>query len=292
MTTMKEGITELVGSPDEWVQSCQHCGAKLLTFKGVLAAALLEEKGDMSFSGLPGECQCPQAVAERKAAETEERKRAEEERIAELNRRRNRRFENSGMPEQWKSRSLTMWQCRCRDDETALRVAQNVLAEAMRPGGKPRSLYICGDIGTGKTMLASCLARDLHRQLVWVQWANVGAILAELRACNKPGSRTDSEAVLNKYKRSAALVLDDLGKERPTEWATEQIFNILNHRYEHDLPTFITTNYGSKQLVRRLTPTPPPGDYADDTTAQAIVDRLREMCESVVLTGESRRIRE
>lgn len=290
MTTIKDCLPELAGMTEEWVTACPHCGGRLLSFKGIVAQALFDGAAANPLEGLCAECCCPGAQAEREANRTEQERQAAEARRVELERRRARRFNSSGMPEAWARRSLAQWQTPGESQRAALAAAERYLREAIRPGGMPRSLYIAGGVGTGKTMLASCLARDLHRQLQWVVWANVGAILAELRACYGRGGGS-ADDVLNRYKRSAGLVLDDLGKERPTEWATEQLFSLLNHRYNNNLPTIVTTNYGGDRLVQRLTP-PAVEGWADDTTARAIVDRLREMCEVVTLVGESWRGKE
>ena len=48
------------------------------------------------------------------------------------------------------------------------------------------------------------------------------------------------------------LVLDDLGAEKPTEWVQEQLFIIINKRYEEMLPTLITTNCNMAELIDRI----------------------------------------
>ena len=90
-------------------------------------------------------------------------------------------------------------------------------------------------------------------------------------------------AVLNLYKTVPLLVIDDIGKEPPTEWAISTIYNIINGRYEAYLPTIVTTNYSTDDLIARMT----PRETKDDTTARATIDRLMEMCRGVTLAGES-----
>ena len=82
------------------------------------------------------------------------------------------------------------------------------------------------------------------------------------------------------------LIIDDMGKEPATEWGISKIYAIINGRYDGYMPTIVTTNYDDQQLARRLTP--PNGD---DITAQATIDRLREMCGGVPMDGESWRSR-
>ena len=277
----------LQGRREEWTTRCPHCGRELLTFRGLIASAATASGG--GISDLPMECSCEAARAERLATAGEAERAEEEARRAELERRRERRFVSSGMPGAWRDMSLLHWDTNGESRAAAYAAAERFIREAAHPGGRARSLFISGGVGTGKTFFAACIARDLHRQLVWVQWASVGMILGALRDCYGRGE--SAEAALSKYKRTAVLVLDDLGKERPTEWAVEQLYALINHRYEHDLPTIITTTYGGERLTKRLTPPAAAGDWADDTTARAIVDRLREVCVPVTLTGESRRQR-
>jgi DNA replication protein DnaC len=92
----------------------------------------------------------------------------------------------------------------------------------------------------------------------------------------------DESAVLEVYKSVKLLIIDDIGKERPTEWTLSTLYAIIDGRYDRAMPLIVTTNYGAKDLVKRLTPA-----GGDETTADAIVDRLVEMCESIVMGGPS-----
>ena len=93
----------------------------------------------------------------------------------------------------------------------------------------------------------------------------------------------DESVVLDAYTAASLLIIDDLGKEQATEWAIAKIYAIINARYEALMPTIITTNYSEADLIKRLT----PKETGDPTTADATIDRLREMCGVIVTTGES-----
>ena len=58
------------------------------------------------------------------------------------------------------------------------------------------------------------------------------------------------------------LVLDDLGRERQTEWVQETLYLVLNARYEHCRATSLTTNLDLDSLRRRI--------------GEPILDRLSE----------------
>lgn len=256
---------------------CPHCGRELLAMTAYLLADTdqLEEL----LRTTPTACTCPGYLAELDAA-------AAEAAAAEAEKRRARQqaiFDASGMPDTWRPRSLAAWQAATAEQAAALTAAQSFLAA---PPAERRSLFIVGNIGCGKTYLASCLARDMHRRGHTVRWARVGDILADIR---RTFNSRDTHDPLERYKTTACLVLDDLGKERPTEWAVEQLFALIDARYNAELPLIVTSNYGGAELVFRLTPTTPWGEKGDPTTGQAIVDRLRSMCEIVLLTGKSLR---
>jgi DNA replication protein DnaC len=68
------------------------------------------------------------------------------------------------------------------------------------------------------------------------------------------------------------LVLDDLGSERVTDWVREQIFLIINSRYEEMLPTVVTTNDTLEELEKHV--------------GQRIISRLMETCQGLILDGE------
>lgn len=74
------------------------------------------------------------------------------------------------------------------------------------------------------------------------------------------------------------LIIDDLGIERNTEYALEQVYAVIDERYKAGLPVIITTNLTMDELRR-------PADVAH----ARIYSRVLEMCTPVQITGEDRR---
>lgn len=286
MNTTKEPI-EASLLPGLLVTECPFCGAKILTMLGQFVAADPEDPRAGVLLGLKDACDCEAAIraAEEQNAE-EEAKEREKQKAHEMARLKER-WEASGMPRAWLERGLNQWH-RTDPSREAAYDAAVVFGASLLAGDYPRSLYIVGDIGAGKTFLSSCLCADLLRRGRRLLWRNVSDVLREIRACYDDRKTSETE-VIARFTKPAVLVLDDLGKERPTEWAMEQLFCIINARYDAGKPLIVTTNYGGQDLVKRLTPRPDASGYADDTTARAIVDRLRGLSKHVVLTGASRR---
>ena len=268
--------------------TCPHCGQRLLTVVGEFVALDPTDKRYRATIGLKRVCDCPAAKrtqADEKAAEMakECEKKAKEAQATAT-----KRAKAAGIPENWLSeRSLSRW---AQDHPCRVEAYERAVAFGMGMATKttPRSLYIAGDVGTGKTFLASCLCCDLIRRGHRLLWRNVSDVLRAIRAAFDDRKIKEADVIAS-FIKPRVLVLDDLGKERPTEWALEQLFSIINARYDARLPLIVTTNYGSADLVRRLTPRADASGYADDTTAHAIVDRLRGTSQLIKLEGRSRR---
>lgn len=291
--------------PDPWILSnspeaagfnppdpvpCKYCGKPRLTrgFK-------FGERIMWAPYG-PERCDCPEAVAEyeQEKAEREAKEKAEREaKEAEEMRLRVRRIiGDSGMNARFLRRTFDTFQP-TRDSQKAFRVCKTY-ADAFReklPKNNPEpgrnGLFITGPKGTGKTHLAAAIANQLMQQGTAVICMTMIDLLDRIKQTYEQsrqyGGETSEGSVLSTYKTVPLLVIDDMGKEPATEWAVSKVYAIINARYEAYMPTIITTNYSDADLVRRLT----PKDSGDPTTADATIDRLREMCAAIVTTGES-----
>ena len=142
--------------------------------------------------------------------------------------------------------------------------------------------YIVGNVGTGKTHLASAVARLAIDDGMSTIVTDTLDILASLKATF--GTDESEDDVLSRLSRCKLLVIDDLGKEAPTDWVLSQVFRIVNDRYEQMRPVIVTTQFSRPELIERL------AKNGDEETAVAIVSRLFEMCELISLTGQDRRI--
>lgn len=137
-----------------------------------------------------------------------------------------------------------------------------------------RSLLLLGPTGTGKTHQAYGAIRELAVSGVAASWVVTTA--ADMYAALRPRHGIDSEAEFRRYRNASVLLVDDLGAERkPTEFTEEVNFRLINWRYEHQMPTLLTSNLVPKEISARL------GDR--------VTSRLIEMCERVVFKGPDRR---
>ena len=146
-----------------------------------------------------------------------------------------------------------------------------------------QGLYISGVMGSGKTYKSVAILRGwLSRNRGKALFATSTQIMAEI---NATFSNTDTVLeVADRYGRCPLLVIDDLGKETPTEHTVSMLWHILNTRYSWGLPTVITSQYSLPQLAARL------GGNGNGETAGAIVSRIRETSVGVSMGTVDRRV--
>ena len=144
-----------------------------------------------------------------------------------------------------------------------------------------RGLFLQGTNGTGKTNAAMAVAKECVAAGWSVQVTSGVRILSMLRDSMDGGSAED---VFDKLSKPDLLVIDDMGKENPTEWVVSMLYRVIDERYGSMKTTVVTSNYSKRELVDRLTV------GGDSSTAESIVSRLFEMTEKVVIDGEDRRM--
>lgn len=271
---------------------CEYCGKPRYT-RGFWLGSVVR----WNFKG-PDRCDCPEAVAEYEKAEAARKAAEQAERDEEAARRMQARVREiigaSGMHARFLRRTFASFQP-TQENHRALtackKYADNFRDKQPSNNEDPgrNGLFITGPKGTGKTHLAAAIANQLMQEGTAVVCMTMIDLLDRIKQTFEKQKQwgVSESSVLTTYKEVPLLIIDDMGKEPATEWAVSKIYAIINARYEAYLPTIITTNYSDSELVRRLT----PKDTGDPTTADATIDRLREMCAAIVTTGDSWRSR-
>lgn len=114
-------------------------------------------------------------------------------------------------------------------------------------------LVLAGSNGCGKTHLAVAIARRCLEHGSTVLFAVVPDLLDRLRSAFAPTAEETYNEEFAKMREVEVLILDDLGSEQSTGWATEKLFQLLNYRYNARLATvFTTNNVGLEGIAPRL----------------------------------------
>ena len=131
-------------------------------------------------------------------------------------------------------------------------------------------LLFWGDVGSGKTRAAACIANALID-------AGIPALMTSFPKILKMGFQDVSEAI-GQINHFPLLVIDDLGAERQSDYALETVYAVIDERYKSGKPLIVTTNLPLKDLEN-----PKSIDYA------RIYSRVLEMCRPVRCSAENLR---
>ena len=124
-------------------------------------------------------------------------------------------------------------------------------------------LLLWGDVGTGKSFIAGCIANALLDKGVPVIMTNFARLLNKLTDMYAG----DRNAYIDSFKRYPLMIIDDLGVERNSEFAREQVFSVTDSRYRSELPMIVTTNLTLEEL-----------QHPEDLSRSRIYDRILERC--------------
>ena len=106
-------------------------------------------------------------------------------------------------------------------------------------------LLLWGNVGTGKSFLAGCIANALLDKGVRVIMTNFARLLNKLTDMYAG----DRNAYIDSFNRYQLMIIDDLGIERNSEFAREQVFSVIDSRYRSQLPMIVTTNLTVDELM-------------------------------------------
>ena len=139
-----------------------------------------------------------------------------------------------------------------------------------------RGLWFFGSVGTGKTTLAMLVSRHALETGRTVAIYSLPRLLAEIRTTFDDDGRSNSYVdLIDRLTAVDLLHIDDVGAEKTSEWVLEQLYAIVNARYEDERSVIITTNLERDELAEQIT--------------ERTVSRLEEMCEVLPLWGADAR---
>lgn len=273
-------IKGLAGIPEP--PGCPYCG-KVKPYIGTLTNGWIRW-----ITTLRETCSCPQAREEVMKQEAEW---AELKRQACAKRREKRveiLYEASGLTARNRIQTFERWEPK---EEKMRQIKQFVEAyKDMAVKGELEkndglnSLFLHGSCGAGKTHLACAVANALIEAEKPVLMTTFGDLVQEIKSTFLKGAKTSEKDIVEKYRKAPMLIIDDLGKEKPTEWSASILFSILNHRYSDIKPTIITSNFAPNVTISRIA----PGED-DALCGRSIVSRIHEVYSIVDISTEDHR---
>lgn len=142
--------------------------------------------------------------------------------------------------------------------------------DAFRQDGT--GLLLFGNVGTGKSYAAGCIANALIEKMVSVLFVGLSDVVNRMQG----NFGADRDAYLKTLMRPELLILDDLGAERNTSFGKERVFDVVNKRLLTGKPMIVTTNIPLSVMQK-----------ATDLDERRIYDRVLEVCVPIQFNGEN-----
>ena len=158
----------------------------------------------------------------------------------------------------------------------AVRAYAEAIGERLEQG---RGLWLMGDVGTGKTTLAMLVSKAAAEAGHSVAIYSLPRLLARIRRTydSLPGE----DSYLQFFERLTSvdlLHIDDLGAEKRSDWVLEQLYALIDERYQSQRSVVVTTNLTQDNLEQQI--------------GERTVSRLVEICgDPLPLFGDDQRYR-
>lgn len=234
-----------------------YCG-KCHTKKETSVTIKGEDGNDVEFRPYTP-CKCRKAEIE--AENEKERKQKEAVTIERLR-------STSGIPDLYVNANFSSFKERT-DNKAILHMIRRYVEKFDQMAEKGNGLLFHGSVGTGKTYAAACIGNELIQRCKSVFMTSTYTML-------KLRDPDEEEAYMNRIRRCALLIIDDIGAERSTEFGRERVFSYIDARLGEKKPMILTTNLAFDRMLK------------PETTEEArIFDRLLKRSFPVVFSGPS-----
>jgi DNA replication protein DnaC len=149
-----------------------------------------------------------------------------------------------------------------------------------------KGLWFMGGTGTGKTTLGMLIASEALKAGKTVGIYFTPKLLTRIRQTYQEAEQENAYARFFERVTSVDLLyIDDLGSERRTDWVVEQLYAVINERYENQRPMLITSNAKGEIIDEGQ-------QQLEDQIGRRTISRLIEICgDPLPLFGPDHRYR-
>jgi len=163
-------------------------------------------------------------------------------------------------------------------DPMVLRIVRTYVEQIDKNLDEGNGLWFAGDVGTGKTSLAMLVSDAAERTGRSVAIYPMTRLLAEIKETYDREAGNSYMGLFRRLSSVDLLQLDDLGAEKRTEWVLEQLYSIVNERWQDQRAVVVTTNTTDMEALR-------------EELGTRTVSRLTEICgEPIPIMGPDLRI--
>lgn len=216
------------------------------------------------LGGKPITFGCRQCQDERVAAE-KAREAANASRAAEEKQR--KAFDRAGIPTRFRSRSFDNYEANTPAKKHALTVAKSFAENFKENYDAGRCLIFSGKTGNGKTHLANAIANHIIGKGWSPFFIGVRELVGSVKATWNKRSEKSEIQVIREYVNQHLLIIDEIGVQFDSDAERMILFDVINGRYEEELPTIILSNYPIEST---------DGPSIRKVLGDRVLDRLRE----------------
>ncbi len=176
-----------------------------------------------------------------------------------------------------------------RDDKNRLEIIKKIkkFYDNYKSGIETKGIYLNGNFGSGKSYLIAALFNELAKLNYKSSIIYFPEFLSRLKSNFGRTEGNEYKELLESVKKIPLLLIDDIGAEKLTDWARDEILgSILQYRMDFKLPTFFTSNLTILELESHLQISKSSNDKVN---ARRIIERIKYLGEEVTLIGINRR---
>lgn len=111
---------------------------------------------------------------------------------------------------------------------------------------------LCGDVGTGKTHLATAITRQVIASNMTAKYETIASALRKVRETYRKDSKITEQQIIDSMAKPDLLVLDEVGVQSGSDAELNTLFDIINSRYQQEKPTLVLSNLDGAEIKQSI----------------------------------------